>query len=244
MQDTVIDEETYAGFLSSVRDQLANPPYSTVSPESSLYALPTTGAGELTGWMVGEGVLKDYEMGMRFALSPTTSALRPILHVGMDGNLSASVSRSAVGEEPYLTVRPRRVELLDREATVMEALAPQRILHRLMLPGRYKVSEDSSGFPVRLPLTATREDMDRIHGIRMTVDAEVYRWEGVEKLALGTASARNRDVRVEVSSPHRLSVSQTRGQPDLRDGLWTESVPLDAQGREMPYTQLSIGPYQ
>ncbi len=33
MLDTVIDEETYAGFLPSVRDQLANPAYSTVSPE-------------------------------------------------------------------------------------------------------------------------------------------------------------------------------------------------------------------
>ncbi len=206
--------------------------------------MPTTGVGELTGCMVGEGVLKDYEMGMRFALSPTPSALRPILHLGMDGNLSASVSRSAVGEEPYLTVRPRRVELLDREANVMEALAPQRILHRLMLPGRYKVSEDSSGFPFRLPLTATREDMDRIHGIRLTVDAEVYRWEGVEKLALGTASARNRDVRVEVSSPHRLLVIQTRVRPGLCGGLWTESVPLDAPGWEMRFTQLSIGPYQ
>ena len=66
----------------------------------------------------------------------------------------------------------------------------------------------------------------------------------MEKLALGTASAPNRDVRIEVSSSHRLSVIQTRVQPDLRDGLWAESVPLDAQGTEMPFTQLSIGPCQ
>lgn len=244
MLDLAIDEGMYASLLSSTREQLARPPYSAPSPQAGEYALPATAVGELETWMVGEDALEAYESGMRFAMRPEPTALRPLLNIGVDGRLSARRGTGSDSADPALTVRLRGVQVLDREGGVIEGVQPQPVLHRLMWPERYRVAENAPGFPFRLPLTATRDAMERIHDIRMTVDAEVYRWDGAEQISLDAPSRRNPALQVETTAPHRLTVLQRREPRGQRDGLWTTVVPLDAQGQVIPFTQLTIGPYQ
>lgn len=242
MVDMFPDADSYLDYLANVDAQLEQPPFSSISPDASRYALSVTGRGELADWMVDESHVATVEGATSFGML-AVAAPRKMIALSAHPALAPPGGPGVNPGTRAVAVHLRRVEVLDRAGRVMDHLAPQQVLWKFMLGERYQVAENQAAFPFRMPLTATAEDLARIDAVRMTVDAEVYRWDSAERVAVGAVSAVNPGAQLRWSAPHRVALAQARPARGQREGLWSTLVPLDAQGREMPSLQMSVGPH-
>lgn len=240
--DMAYDVEMYRSYLDQVRQTLREPPYGALSDEPGHYVLSTIAPGELDAHMVGADMLAGYEKQMVFGRVAVEGQRGPTLALGAPGRLSKTVHDDPMQAGPLLIARLDAVELLDGKGAVMKDVIANPVLDTLFFTEAYRISDDELQFPFHLPLGTPREVGDRIGTVRMQVRAEVYTWDSVEVIDLGSQSARNPNARITSSAPHRVTMLQDREVLKSDAGVVTTLVALDADGKEIPAAQMTMVP--
>ena len=231
------DLAMYRDYVGQVRQTLTSVPFNGEQGDPSVYTLSEVPVGALQSHMVALDALPELERSMGFAWVPTGGAGAPALAIGARARLSRGAADEAV-----LMAHAGPVQALDAAGDVLSGVVAETTLSRIYLGDRFSTAEHERGFPFRLPLGLDAPTRERIHTLRMPVAVEVYRWHSEEIVPVNQASSVNAGVDLKLAAPTRLSVVHARASQQGATGLWTVAVPLDAEGKEIPFRQLPMLP--
>ncbi len=234
--------DQYRQQMEDVNRELSRPPYSAPSGRPSDYKLNPVMPAQLDEWMVTADMLPAFEKSLHFTLLPWQDTGRSTLAIGATARLGPPSPVSAV-LQPTMTARLRSVSLLGRDGEPVPGLEAVPTLISLQMEGNHQISEASPSFPFRLPFNTTEQQRQALHRIRMTVDVEVHHWVGTEVIAPGDVSKLNPGVRISMSAPHRITLLNERRTPAAPKGIFTEVVPLDAEGQEIRTRSMAVHPF-
>lgn len=239
--DLALDDDIRQGHLHSLRDILAAPPYAGLTEDRQHFHLQTDREGELAPWMLSAETLSEFEKTLLFGVVDDAGSARPYIAMGGQVGPDAPPAPDGLWSPQVLNGVVKAVSLEDAAGKAITTLPAQVVVPRLTAYERWRSNETAANFPFRIPLDANREQLDTIERIAVQADVEVYHWAGTEVLARDTQSQQNTSLRVEWTSPQRLTVLVPRPADGERQGLWSVAIPLDANGQPLAAASLSYG---
>lgn len=228
--DLELDPGQAHAYVESIEATLGRPPFSARADDPALFRLHPTPEGALEPWMPA-GQVPATDAMLVFGLKRQPHGPRLIVTIGADGR---AIGRAGPPLSEFSTLRVRDVALLDPAGRPLAGAEATRVHPTVSMQDRHRVDETQLMFPFHLPHDVAEETLWAAHTIRMTGDANVYRWDRAETVVRPAQTMHAGDTRIEWTSPHRVALIQPYSQPADRQGRWTTAVPVDAAGREIP----------
>jgi hypothetical protein len=237
------DAARYRLNRDNAAESLARPPFSVQTDDARLYYLVREKEGELSSWMLSAAALDSMEKDLMFALMGELHASRPLIVMGGKMSLASSAGVAPGQSSPFVLAELRKVTLLDAAGRELPDLIPMPVYRKLMFTDHFQVMEKDIEFPFRLPLDTRAIQLAGLETIRLDMGVETYTWVGTETVKAGAQPKDNPGARITWTGPRRLTMEQDRTPSDVRTGMWTVAVPVDAQGRQIPSSVLDTGAY-